>query len=357
MSTTVRLGVFIVTALAILAVGTFLIGDRQFLFSRTYELRTSFPTVAGLNNGAQVRVGGIPRGIVENIQLPIQPDQPVTVVMKLHNGTREVIRNDSTATIQTEGLLGDKYIDVAFGSPQGTPVTEGDTIAGVPAIDISDVVKKTTDLLDMTKMIASKIDQGTGTMGALVNDRKVYTELSEATAQAKQGAVAFQENMQALKRNFLLRGFFRNRGYDDSTRLMQNAVARLPSTPYVRKFSFDANGLFDKADSAKLKGEKLLNGAGQYLEQNAFGLAVVTVSGGMKGDSEEVLVQTQARAMVIRDYLVANFKMSDTLVKTLGTGKSDGAPPEGRVDIFIYPSLPGAVSERPSAPASRRKSS
>src|SRR5437667_3125809 len=116
MSRAVRLGIFIVFTLAILAAGIFLIGNRQFLFSSTYQIKAAFKNVAGLNNGAEVRVGGIHKGTVKQIQLPAQPGGQMTVVMAMEKSTRKVIRKDSVAAIQTEGLLGNKYVEISFGS-------------------------------------------------------------------------------------------------------------------------------------------------------------------------------------------------------------------------------------------------
>ena len=62
MSRAFRLGVFIVLSLLIFAAGVFWIGKKQFLFSSTYRLSAEFPNVAGLNGGAEVRVGGIHEG-------------------------------------------------------------------------------------------------------------------------------------------------------------------------------------------------------------------------------------------------------------------------------------------------------
>ena len=57
----------------------------------------------------------------------------------------------------------------------------------------------------------------------------------------------------------------------------------------------------------------------------------------MKGDSEENRTLTQARAMVVRDYIVRNFKLDDTRMKTIGLGKSGDVSEPGRVEILIYP--------------------
>jgi phospholipid/cholesterol/gamma-HCH transport system substrate-binding protein len=341
-SRTARLGVFIVLAIFLLAVGSFLIGDRQLLFSRKFELRTTFKNVAGLALDAPVRVGGIQEGIVKRIELPAQPRSEVAVVMALSESTRAVLRTDSRATIQTEGLLGAKYVDISFGSPEGGRLAPGTTIPSDPPIEMADVMKKTTELLESVGQgaahfgeVAEKIDRGAGTIGALVNDRSMYAQLNSATRNASQGAVAFQENMQALKRNFLLRGFFRNRGYDDSTRLLDHAITQLPAKAPTRKFTYDAKALFDETDSARLRNNKPLREAGQFLEQFPFEQVVVASAAGMKGDSDEMLVLTQARAMVVRDFLVSNFKMSDTRVQTIGLGKQQTAA-DGVIEILVY---------------------
>src|SRR5437870_10338207 len=79
MSRAFRLGVFIVIALLIFAAGVFWIGNKQFLFHSTYRLNAEFQNVAGLNGGAEVRVGGIHEGTVRQIQLPIRPNEKVRV--------------------------------------------------------------------------------------------------------------------------------------------------------------------------------------------------------------------------------------------------------------------------------------
>jgi hypothetical protein len=62
MSRAFRLGIFVVATLAVFAGGAFLIGSREFLFQSTYRLNADFPNVAGLQGGAEVRVGGIHKG-------------------------------------------------------------------------------------------------------------------------------------------------------------------------------------------------------------------------------------------------------------------------------------------------------
>src|SRR5712672_1987553 len=127
-----RLGIFVIATLLIFSAGIFWIGSRDFRFSSTYRLNADFPNVAGVGEGATVRVGGIHQGTVRRIILPNRPDQKVRVEMDLRGSTRNVIKKDSLAAIRTEGLVGDQYVDITFGSPNAPSVNNGDTIAAEP---------------------------------------------------------------------------------------------------------------------------------------------------------------------------------------------------------------------------------
>ena len=152
-----------------------------------------------------------------------------------------------------------------------------------------------------------------------------------------------QEDMEALKHNFLLRGFFHKRGYTNSEELTRHQIARLPSQPASKRFLFDAARIFDKDDTAKLKKSKTLNEAGKFLEENAFGLVVVAGYMDMKGDREKDRVLTEARAMVVRDYIVKNFKVDDQRIKTMGLGKLPDSETSG-VEILVYPAGTAAAA-------------
>ncbi len=250
MSSRIRLGAFILGALIIFFMLVFWIGDKQFVFSRTYLLRASFDNVAGLDEGAPVRAGGVRIGTVQRIELPHQPGDKIIVEMDLEKSSREVIKKDSIASIETEGLLGAKYAAVSFGSAEAEQVHDGDTIESRPPFDYGELARNLGELIGTAKeavdsskiaignineasgdmkSIADKINSGQGTVGALVNDRTVYRNLNATIAQAQAGMASFQDNMEALSHNFFLKGFFKNRGYFDSSELTKHAVTRLPS--------------------------------------------------------------------------------------------------------------------------------
>lgn len=128
MSRVARLGAFIVVTLAVLAAGVFIIGSNEYLFHSTYQLKTQFGNVAGLAAGADVQVGGVHSGTVTGILLPTRPGEKVTVVMELSRSTRAIVKQDSVASIETEGLLGNHYLAVSFGSAGQADVKDGEII-------------------------------------------------------------------------------------------------------------------------------------------------------------------------------------------------------------------------------------
>ena len=158
---------------------------------------------------------------------------------------------------------------------------------------------------------------------------------------AQAGVTDFQENMEALKHSFFVRGYFKNRGYEDSAELAKDEVMSLPTSAPQRTFTFEAKQLFAKVDTARLKNPKSLDAAGDFLTDTDFGVAVVAVYSSMEGDAAKDLVLTQGRALVIREYLVENFGFDDRRLKTLGMGKKTGTSPEsgwGAIQILVYPS-------------------
>jgi phospholipid/cholesterol/gamma-HCH transport system substrate-binding protein len=348
MSQSIRLGFFVLLGLAILGAAVFLIGSKESLFQSNFLVRAQFQNVGGLNEGADVRVGGIRMGTVRHIELPNDPSGKVTVLMDVAKSTQEVLREDSMASIQSAGLLGDKFVELSFGTEDKAHLKSGQTINSVPPLEISEIAGRANHLLDTAQeavsnisAITAKINQGKGTAGALINDRTMY---DQATASVS----AMHDDMEALKSNFLLKGFFNKRGYVDSDELKKHQISVLPPGP-SKTFDYPAKAVFDKASSAKLKDQKMFDAAGEYLQNAKFGLAVVASSAGVKGDSERDRTLNEARTMVVRNYLVQNFKLDDTRIRTLNTGKNDQLGENGKVQIFVYSGKPASRKEQPPA--------
>ena len=128
MSRLARLGAFIIVTLVVLAAGVFIIGSKEYLFSSTYQVKAQFDNVVGLAEGAVVQVGGVHSGTVRNIILPHHPGEKVTVFIDLERSTHEILKKDSVPSIETEGLLGNQFVAVSFGSQGAADLHNGDTI-------------------------------------------------------------------------------------------------------------------------------------------------------------------------------------------------------------------------------------
>jgi outer membrane protein OmpA-like peptidoglycan-associated protein len=294
--------------------------------------------------------------------------------MDLGKSTKEIVKRDSVASIETEGVLGNQFVAISFGSAGQAEVSDGETIQSVPPLELGVLLAKTNAILDSSQQaiqnttaatahlnsVTAKIDAGQGTVGALVNDKQLYNNLEQTTTtlhdtmlQAQTGVTDFQENMEALKHNFLLSGYFKKRGYEDSSDLAANKISCLPQSTPVKIFAYTTRQLFDSRASAKMTDQRTLKAAGDFLAQTQFGVAVIVVSTGMDGDTQKDLVLTEARAMVIREYLVENFGFDDGQLKTLGMGKQTGASPDadwGSIQILIYPAGTEIPADKP-APA------
>ena len=174
MSRMASLGAFIFAALLIFALAVFLIGEKRFLFSPTYHLKSTFDNVAGLDVGAPVRAGGVRIGTVEKILLPGRPAEKIIIEMQLEDSTHAVLRKDSVAAIETEGLLGSKYMEISFGSAQGEPLRDGDILPSRPPLDYADIARKASGTIDVARQaIESAKDAVDSSKTAIENlDRK-----------------------------------------------------------------------------------------------------------------------------------------------------------------------------------------
>jgi len=355
MSQSFRLGLFLLASLAIIIVCVFLVGSQQSKFGAHYQLRSDFDNVSGLGEDADVRVGGIRMGSVRSILLPKRSDGKVVVLMDLSKETQTILKQDSIASIQSAGLLGDKYVEISFGSMDAARLKGGETIESAPPFDISDLLSKANQILDTSQgalesiagasdnvnLITAKINTGHGSIGKLINDSSLYN-------QAAASVTSIHDDADAMKHNFLLRGFFKNRGFADPTEVQGHAVAQLPKEQPVKSFQFDPKDLFDKADSTKMRNQNYLDAAGQYLQSQKFGFAVITSSTGSTGDTDKQLALSDARGYLIRKYLVDKFPMDDTRLKTLGLGKSSTESPDGSIQILVYGSAPAPAGKAPT---------
>ncbi len=130
-------GAFVIGSIVLFAVGLFLIGDRRMMFAETFEVYAEFSQVAGLQNGAKVRVAGMDAGEVETIHLPTSPSGRFRIKFRIRKDMHPLIRLDSVASIQNDGLVGNKFIQVETGTEASPQVAERGTIMSREPFDLA----------------------------------------------------------------------------------------------------------------------------------------------------------------------------------------------------------------------------
>lgn len=178
----VLLGIFVIGALALLIGILFLIGSRQQLFSETFELKSNFENVAGLREGSFVNYSGINVGSVDKIK--ILSGNIIEVTMLIDNKVKEFIKKDSRVSIVTEGLVGNKIIEISPGSVNSSSVESGDVIASVKPVTTEDILinlnkagESASNLAGDLSGIVQKVNEGKGTIGQLINNETLYYTL------------------------------------------------------------------------------------------------------------------------------------------------------------------------------------
>ena len=198
--TELRVGLFVLVGLSVLGAGIFYVTGPGF-FGPKYRLHTYLKDVAGLANGATVSVDGVAVGNVTSIQFAapggdqkVEKTHNIDVVLRIEEKYSRFILTDSTAALVTEGLLGNKYINVTRGFT-GTKLKNGDT---VPAAQSVDVMAQLGAVSTSVSNLLDGIKEGKGTLGKLVNDPGAYDHLNGVLARADSLISGVQEGKGTL---------------------------------------------------------------------------------------------------------------------------------------------------------------
>lgn len=309
----VAVGAFVLLALVLFGIGLFMIGDRRHLFEETFEVRARFSRLAGLQPGSKVRVSGMEAGEVESVTVPPSPGARFQVTMRVLSKLHPLVRVDSVATIQTDGIVGNKFVEIGVGSEEAERVEEGGFIESREPFEMADLMQEASEVVSTlgesvesvrgeleetlqglqgtveeasgtledvgtnlkavsasaravakdVEVVVSRVEQGKGTLGKLVEDDALYdqvkgavagvedvvekaskvaanvetlseeakdaieslkeggpapqilADLSETVASAREAMGDLAEDTESLKRNFFFRGMFEDRGYYD----------------------------------------------------------------------------------------------------------------------------------------------
>jgi phospholipid/cholesterol/gamma-HCH transport system substrate-binding protein len=235
-----RLGLFVTVGLALFMLAIFVIGKQKNLFDPVFMLSTRFNNVSGLQVGNTVRFSGINVGTVDNIK--IVNDTTVQVSMLIKKDVQRFIKTDSEAGIGSEGLIGDRILTISNGKPKSKSVEEGQLLTSNEPVE-TDAIMQSLEITAGNAAIASeevseivaKINSGEGTLGKLINDKRIANNIDQTIVNLKQSSKGLNENMEAAKHNFLLRGYFKKKEKAAAEKKKQEAEARAKEEEKAKK--------------------------------------------------------------------------------------------------------------------------
>jgi phospholipid/cholesterol/gamma-HCH transport system substrate-binding protein len=149
-----RIGAFILIGLVVFLAIIYLLGAQARYFERKYALTAEFAEVGGLIEGATVRLAGVQIGRVTKVELPPEPGGKVQVTLTLARRFADRVRRNSEARIVTQGLLGDKLVEITIGSADAPPLKPGDTIATRNPFEMQEMFSAGAETLAQVNQLA-----------------------------------------------------------------------------------------------------------------------------------------------------------------------------------------------------------
>jgi outer membrane protein OmpA-like peptidoglycan-associated protein len=294
-------------------------------------------------------VSGLQAGELLEIQVPRQPSGQYRVKMRLDEKVHPLVRQDSITTIQTEGLVGDKFLEIDKGSDNAPECPSGGTIPGMDPFDFSDLMQEARGLLDNTNTtiesageVADNVNRAlTQFLARDQNGKTGADELNQTVVSAQRAMTNLADDTEAVKHNFLLRGFFHNRGYYNLSELTpaQYRSSKFVTSRTAKRVWLNSSDLFSKSAKGAAKGSEVLSAKGREALDQAMSSFVgnlpnspIVVEGySDQGSPAQQFRDSQQRAAVVQEYLQGRFQLNPKLVGSIPLGAS---PPEstGKAD-------------------------
>lgn len=180
----IKLGAFVLGGLTLFLIAVFFIGSENNIFSRTFTVSAVFRNVEGLKRGDNVWLSGVKIGTVSDVR--IISENEVVVDLSLKENQNRFIQKDAIAAIGSDGLVGSKIVVIRPGRSNST-VSEEDTLNTVSPTDTQDIMNLARDVGENTRSLtsdlrtmSSRINEGKGIVGELLNDGAIAQELRSA---------------------------------------------------------------------------------------------------------------------------------------------------------------------------------
>ena len=176
-----KVGVFILIGVAILFMIVFSIGDIN-LSKSGYRVKVQFNFASGIGPSAPVRLAGVGVGQVQGIQIIHDPkDDKTKAELTAWINDSVKIEEDAVVTINTLGLMGEKYLEIIPGTTSSPTVKPNGTLIGKDPVAMEKITENLASLSESVKTIVDKIKSGEGTIGKLLNEDAIYNNLKATT--------------------------------------------------------------------------------------------------------------------------------------------------------------------------------
>ena len=212
----IRLGIFISVAVSMFIVVIYFIGDGKHMFTKTFHINGTFKDLAGLQIGNNIRFTGMNVGTVSKVE--IASDSTVRVDMLIERSVQKFLKQDAIASIGSEGLMGNKVINLLPGSAGKPMIKDGGTVITVTPVSMDDIMKnmevtsKNAALITADiSVLTTNVRSGKGPIGKLFMDSSMGMSLSKTIVNVQHAAGGFSDNMEAVKHNVLLRGYYKKK--------------------------------------------------------------------------------------------------------------------------------------------------
>ncbi|MBS0000531.1 MAG: MCE family protein [Cyclobacteriaceae bacterium] len=201
----IALGFFVIIGLLIFIIVIYYMGKQTQLLGTNLKVTSVFNNVSGLKSGNNVRFSGIKVGIVD--QLEIISDSSVEVTMIIEKDAARFIKKDGFATIESEGLMGNKIVTISGGSSLSTGIEDGDNINSRSPVGIDAAIQTFMETAQETNLMVKQVTElmgyireGRGVLGMIVSDTSMEKQFREVMANINESSSQAMYIVQSLKK-------------------------------------------------------------------------------------------------------------------------------------------------------------
>src|SRR4029077_20730917 len=178
-------GAFVLAGIALFTLVIFLVGNQRKTFAKHVEFYTEFANIDGIMKGSKVRVGGFDAGEVTDIKLPDSPAAHFRLTLSVVERVHGLVRPDSLVSVASEGIVGDKLLQIHPGSAKLPQAVPNSTLRSKEALQMSELQERSAGLLNdvsgTMKAVSTKL---TGTLDAA---RTTVNNANDLVVGIKQG--------------------------------------------------------------------------------------------------------------------------------------------------------------------------